>query len=91
MSDGEQANFPVDGMEGTEPELEAAARELIAARIEHDAVKARLGNFKDEFKTHLRATEDFKEHGKGTRKVAGVTFTLKDRSVLTVSGTADSE
>lgn len=91
MTTAGQANFEVPGMEGTEPELEQAAREVIASRIEFEAIKARFGNHKDELKTHLRETDDFKEHGKVTRSVAGKTFTLKDRSVLTISGSGPAE
>lgn len=86
MSTAIQEAFDAPGMEGTEPELEEKAKEVIAARIEHEAAKVRLGNFKDELKVFLRETDDFKEHGKVTRTIAGKTFTLKDRSVLTISG-----
>ena len=83
---GGQVDFDAPGMEGTEPEIEEAARQVIAARIEHEAAKTRLGALKDDLKGMLRETDDFKEHGKVIRKVAGATFTLKDKVVLTVSG-----
>ena len=81
-----QGTLPAQGMEGTEPELEEAARQVIAARLDHETAKVRLGAQKDTLKEFLRETDDFKEHGKVMRQIAGKTFTLKDRSVLTISG-----
>jgi len=76
---GAQATLPVDGMEGENPEIDRLAREVIElSDIEEAAAQATEGK-----KELLKAAMLEAEIGKIT--VDGVTFKVKDRTVLTKS------
>lgn len=80
-----QSNFDGEGFEGEDPELDRIARKVIDLREVERIAHKETGDAKDELKKKMLELE------KDNITVAGVTFKIRGRQVLTVSGERASE